>query len=153
VPIDSNSPTVATPRPGASPTLAGVILGTAAYMSPEQAKGKSVDKRTDIWALGCVLYELLAGKQAFEGESVTEVLGSVLKAEPDWNALPKNSPATIHTLLRRCLRKDMHQRPRDAADIRLELDDARAVSFPIATPLVTPFFLYGKGRWLFYSAL
>src|SRR6267378_5348983 len=93
-------------------TSAGAILGTAAYMSPEQARGKVVDKRTDIWAFGCVLYELLTGKQAFEGESVTETLAAVLKAEPDWTLLPATTPPSIRVLLRRCLQKDVTRRLR-----------------------------------------
>src|SRR6202163_4838010 len=104
----SNSPTLSQ-----AATMQGVILGTAAYMSPEQARGKSVDKRTDIWAFGCVLYELLNGKQAFHGEDITEILAAVVKSEPDWTALPAKIP-TIRTLLSRCLRKDRRQRLPDA---------------------------------------
>ena len=83
-----------------------MILGTAAYMAPEQARGKPVDKRVDIWAFGCVLYEMLAGIRAFDGEDVAVVLASVIKGEPDWAALPDKCPGAIHTLLRRCLEKD-----------------------------------------------
>ena len=99
-----------------SPTLTeamtrpGVILGTAAYMSPEQAKGKSVDKRADIWAFGCILYECLTGKRAFEGETVTETLAAILKSEPDWQALPAATPPSIRFVLRRCLEKEMSPR-------------------------------------------
>src|SRR5207249_1877663 len=89
------------PTASASPTIAGVILGTAAYMSPEQARGKPIDKRTDIWAFGCVLYELLTGKRAFYGEDTTETLAAVLKGEPDWTALPAGTPPNIRVLLRR----------------------------------------------------
>ena len=94
-----------------SPTLsmaatnAGVILGTAAYMSPEQAKGRTVDKRTDIFAFGCVLYEMLTGRAAFDGEDVQDILGAVLKSEPDWTRLPADVPPAIRKLLRLCLRK------------------------------------------------
>src|SRR6202045_3023842 len=109
----SNSPTLSM-----AATMHGVILGTAAYMSPEQARGKAVDKRTDIWAFGCVLYELLCGCQAFEGEDVTEILAAVVKTEPDWNRLPEATPPAIRALLRRCLRKDRRQRFHDAADVR-----------------------------------
>src|ERR1700681_3451512 len=103
-----NSPTLSM-----AATMQGVILGTAAYMSPEQARGRAVDKRTDIWAFGCVLYELLTGKQAFHGEDITEILAAVVKSEPDWTALPAKIP-TIRTLLSRCLRKDRRQRLPDA---------------------------------------
>jgi Tol biopolymer transport system component len=116
--------------PSDSPTLSmaatmhGVILGTAAYMSPEQARGKSVDKRTDIWAFGCVLYELLTGKQAFQGEDVTEILAAVVKTEPDWQAVPSAVPAKVRDLLRRCLQKDKTMRLRDAGDARIEIHEA-----------------------------
>src|SRR6202162_5007561 len=91
----SNSPTLSR-----AATMQGVILGTAAYMSPEQARGRSVDKRTDIWAFGCVLYEMLSGKQAFHGEDVTDILAAVVRAEPDWNALPVATPQKLRDLLR-----------------------------------------------------
>src|SRR5216684_1691496 len=117
----SNSPTMS-----AAATMQGVILGTAAYMSPEQARGKPVDKRTDIWAFGCVLYELLAGRQAFRGESTTEILAAVLREEPDWQALPETTPLSIRALLRRCLQKEMNKRARDAGDARIEIEEALA---------------------------
>src|SRR6202790_1582220 len=117
----SNSPTLSM-----AATMQGVILGTAAYMSPEQARGKAVDKRTDIWAFGCVLYELLTGRQAFHGEDITEILASVVKSEPDWNALPANIYPSIRVLLQRCLRKDRRQRTPDAGTIRIEIEDAIA---------------------------
>ena len=111
-------------NPSQSPTLSavatmqGVLLGTAAYMSPEQARGKAVDKRTDIWAFGCVLYELLAGKQAFAGDDITDILAAVVRAEPDWQALPAATPMQVRDLLRRCLQKDKTMRLRDAGDAR-----------------------------------
>ncbi len=117
----SNSPTLSR-----AATMQGVILGTAAYMSAEQARGKAVDKRTDIWAFGCVLYELLTGKQAFYGEDVTDILAAVVRAEPDWTALPANISPFIRVLLQRCLRKDRRQRIPDAATIRIEIEDAIA---------------------------
>ena len=116
-----NSPTLSQ-----AATMQGVILGTAAYMSPEQARGKSVDKRTDIWAFGCVLYELLTDKQPFHGEDITEILASVVKSEPDWTALPANISPSIRVLLQRCLRKDRRQRTPDAAVLRIEIEDALA---------------------------
>ena len=117
----SNSPTLSM-----AATMHGVILGTAAYMSPEQARGKTVDKRTDIWAFGCVLYELLAGKPAFTGEDTTEILAAVVMKEPAFDALPAKIPSAIRTLLGRCLRKDRRQRISDATDVRIEIEDAIA---------------------------
>ncbi|MDA2938880.1 protein kinase [Acidobacteria bacterium AH-259-A15] len=102
-------------------TRAGVILGTAAYMSPEQAKGNLVDKRTDIFAFGSVLYELLTGKRAFGGETITETIAAVLKSDPDWEALPGNTPWRIQELLRRCLTKDVHDRLDGIANVRIEI--------------------------------
>jgi serine/threonine-protein kinase len=112
----SNSPTIPDDL-----SIPGVILGTAAYMSPEQAKGRSINKRTDIWAFGCVLFECLTGKRAFQGETVTEIVASILKSEPDWSSLPAELPASIRTLLRRCLQKDQSQRLRDIGDARIEI--------------------------------
>jgi serine/threonine protein kinase len=109
-------------------THEGVILGTPAYMSPEQAQGRSVDKRTDIWAFGCLLYELLTGRRAFPGDTVADTLAFALTREPAWSALPPDTPEAIRTLLRRCLAKDRTQRLADIADARLELADARATT-------------------------
>jgi serine/threonine protein kinase/Tol biopolymer transport system component len=117
----ANSPTITV-----GGTVAGLILGTAAYMSPEQARGRAVDKRTDVWAFGCVLYELLTGRQAFPGETVSDTIGAILHREPDWNALPRDLPPGVMTLLRRCLEKDAKKRKRDIGDARAELDDALA---------------------------
>jgi serine/threonine-protein kinase len=109
-------------------------------MSPEQAKGKAVDKRTDIWAFGAVLYELLTGEAAFQGEDVGDILAEVVKAEPDWTRLPDATPPSIRTLLRRCLRKDKRHRLQDAAGVRIEIEDAIAApkdvgaTAPVATP-------------------
>jgi eukaryotic-like serine/threonine-protein kinase len=122
-----------------SPTLTqamtgpGVILGTAAYMSPEQAKGKAVDKRADIWAFGCILYECLTGKKVFEGETVTETLAAILKGEPAWQALPETIPPNIRFVLRRCLEKNMSQRFRDVADVRIEMEEAHDIGEATAT--------------------
>ena len=109
-------------------TAAGVLLGTAAYMSPEQARGKPVDKRADIWAFGCVLWEMLTGRRLFTGDTVSDVLALVLREEPDWNGLPAPTPMTVQRLLRRCLQKDPGQRLHDIADARLEIEEARAGS-------------------------
>ena len=105
-------------------TRAGVILGTAAYMSPEQAKGKPVDKRADIFAFGALFYELLTGKRAFQGETITETIAAVLKSEPDWEALPANSPIIVRSLLRRSLQKHSNDRLKDIGDARLEIKEA-----------------------------
>ncbi len=116
--------------PSQSPTLTaaatrmGVILGTAAYMSPEQAKGRVVDKQADIWAFGVVLYEMLTGKRAFDGADVSETLALVLMKEPEWPALPGSTPAPLRRLLRRCLAKDSKERLHDIADARLEIKEA-----------------------------
>ena len=112
-----NSPTIT-----ADMTQPGVILGTAAYMSPEQAKGKQVDKRADIWAFGCILFECLTGKAAFPGETITEVLAAVLKGEPDWEALPKDLPGNVSAVLHRCFQKDRNLRYHDIADAVLEIE-------------------------------
>jgi eukaryotic-like serine/threonine-protein kinase len=107
-------------------TREGVILGTAAYMSPEQARGKPLDKRTDIWSFGCVLYDMLAGRQAFGGETVSDSIAAILGREPDWTALDQKTPATVRRLLQRCLEKDPKQRLRDIGDVRHELDHVLA---------------------------
>jgi len=104
-------------------TMQGVLLGTAAYMSPEQAKAKSVDRRADIWAFGCVLYEMLTGKMAFTGESVTDTLAAVIKEEPDWSLLPPATPIQIRVLMQRCLQKDPKQRLQAIGDARISLDE------------------------------
>ena len=120
----SRSPTITTP----AMTQLGLILGTAAYMSPEQARGKAIDKRADIWAFGCVLYEMLTGRRAFQGDDVTDVLVAVMSKEPDWTALPAATPRAIRRLLRRTLERDVHRRLADIADARLELEDALTTS-------------------------
>ena len=111
-----DSPTITT-----SGTQLGVIAGTAAYMSPEQARGGAVDKRTDIWAFGAVLYEMLTGRKAFEGDHVTGILAEVIKSEPAWEALPEEVVPAIPRVLRRCLEKDPRERMRDIGDVRLAL--------------------------------
>jgi len=126
----SNSPTLSF-----NPTMQGVIMGTAAYMSPEQARGKHVNKATDIFAFGAVLYELLTGKQAFQGDDVSDILAAVIRAEPDWSRLPEATPSAIGILLRRCLRKDRRQRFQDAIDVRIEIEDVLSGAAP-AEPAV-----------------
>jgi eukaryotic-like serine/threonine-protein kinase len=116
------SPTITSP---AMMTGVGMLLGTAAYMSPEQARGKPVDKRADIWAFGSVLYEMLTGRRAFGGEEISETLAEVIRGEPDWKALPADTPAAVRRLLRRCFIKDPRARLSDAAVLRLEIDEAR----------------------------
>jgi eukaryotic-like serine/threonine-protein kinase len=115
----SHSPTVTV-----AGTRAGVILGTAAYMSPEQARGQPVDRRTDIWAFGCVLYELLTARHAFAGDTVSDLVAAILTREPDFSLLPADTPPAIRRLLRRSLEKEPRRRLRDAADVRLEIEDA-----------------------------
>ncbi|HEU4937838.1 MAG TPA: protein kinase [Vicinamibacterales bacterium] len=114
-------------------TAEGRTLGTPAYMSPEQARGLSVDKRTDVWAFGCVLFEMLTGRRAFEGATVTDTLARVLDHDPEWTQLPARTPSSIRTLLHRCLRKDPHKRLHDIADALIELDDAPSEPSAVAT--------------------
>ena len=123
-PGDANSPTMLSPTFRSAVSQPGIILGTAAYMSPEQAKGKPVDKRTDIWAFGCVLFEMLTGKMAFPGDNVTEILAAVVRGEPDWSALPVDTPASVKRLLHRCLTKEPKDRLSDIGVARLEIRDA-----------------------------
>jgi serine/threonine-protein kinase len=107
-------------------TQAGLILGTAAYMPPEQAKGRPVDRRTDIWGFGCVIFEMFAGTMAFRGESVTDTLAEIIKAEPDWNLLPANTPKPVRTLLQRCLKKDPKQRLQAIGEARIVIEELLA---------------------------
>src|SRR5436309_3118586 len=127
----SKSPTMT-----ADGTIAGVILGTAAYMSPEQARGQPVDKRTDIWAFGCVLFEMLTGSAAFGRETVTDTIVAVVGAEPEWKSLPADTPGSIRRLLTRCLQKDARRRLHDIADARIELEDAMATLGGVARRVV-----------------
>jgi Tol biopolymer transport system component len=115
----ANSPTML------ARTASGIILGTAPYMSPEQARGRGVDKRTDIWAFGCVLYEMLSGVRTFAGESIADVVAAVVEREPDWSRLPANTPPRIVELLHRCLKKNPKDRLRDVGDARFEIEHAR----------------------------
>jgi serine/threonine protein kinase len=127
-------------------TRAGAVLGTAAYMSPEQARGKPIDKRSDIWSFGCVLYECLTHRRAFGGESITDSMAAVLTKEPDWDAIPQDAPAGLQSLLRRCLQKEPPKRLRDIGDARLALEEALTAPepavFPQAPPRRAPVALY-----------
>ena len=114
---------------GKSPTITlmatreGVLLGTPAYMAPEQAKNKRVDRRADIWAFGCVLYEMLVGKKAFPGETITDVLAAVIRAEPDWDALPDTTAPPVQRLIRRCLQKDPRRRLQAMGEARIAIEE------------------------------
>jgi len=138
-----HDPGGSTADPANSPTLTlglsgvGVLLGTPAYMSPEQASGKPADRRADIWSFGAVLYEMLAGKPAFSGESITDILAGVLRAEPDWSALPAATPPRIRKLLRRCLERDRKQRLQAIGEARLAMDapEEEVRPLPAAAPL------------------
>ena len=131
----SLSPTITTP----AMTHAGMILGTAAYMSPEQARGKTVDRRTDIWAFGAVLYEMLTGTRAFGGDGVQDTLAAIMRDEPDWARLPATLSPALATFIRRCLHKDPRQRIHDIADVRLALEGAFEAVVPhAAAPAARP---------------
>jgi serine/threonine protein kinase len=125
----SNSPTITSLG-----TVAGVLLGTAAYMSPEQARGKPVDKRADTWALGCILYEMLTGSCPFPGETISDTLASVLKSEPDWEALPASTPSSFVAILKRSLAKSARDRWQDAGDLRYELENAAIAEGEVVAP-------------------
>jgi TolB-like protein/Tfp pilus assembly protein PilF len=125
-------------RPSEQPTTvtqAGRVIGTPAYMSPEQARGKPTDKRSDIWSFGCIMYEMLSGNIPFEGETVSDTLANILQTEPDWQALPPNTPADIQVLLRRCLRKEPRCRLRDIGDAAIEIKET--LGLPATAPAVT----------------
>jgi Tol biopolymer transport system component len=135
-------------------TVAGVIIGTAAYMSPEQARGRPVDRRADIWALGVILYEMLVGKAPFHGETISDTLADVLRADPDWDALPETTPAAVRRLLRRCLEKDPRNRLHDAADARIELAEAFDETEPGPAPTAAGRSAPGsRGLWVAITAV
>ena len=119
---NGSSPDITHPPGADAARPGGAVIGTAAYMSPEQARGLAVDKRTDIWAFGCVLYEMLTSRHAFPGQTVSDTIAKILEREPDWSALPATTPASIRRLLLRCLVKDPRQRLRDMGDARIEID-------------------------------
>jgi serine/threonine protein kinase len=120
----SMSPTITSP----AMTRAGLILGTAAYMSPEQARGTVIDRRTDVWAFGCVLFEMLTGRLAFPGDTISDTIAAILAREPDYGQLPANTPAAVNRVLRRCLSRDPRARLHHIADARLDLDEAQSGS-------------------------
>ena len=109
-------------------TQMGIILGTAAYMSPEQAKGRQADKRSDVWAFGAVLYEMLSGQRAFKGDDISDTLAAVLRQDIDWTALPASTPASVRRLIARCLDRDVRRRLRDIGEARIVLDDPAALA-------------------------
>ena len=140
----SQSPTITSP----AMTRMGVIMGTAAYMSPEQARGKTLDKRSDIWAFGCVLHEMLTGRRAFEGEDISDTLANVLKIDPNWQALPAEVPAAIRALLRRCLDKDRRTRVADISTALFVLDEAAGLRGAVEGPAeVGPYVRGEVSRW------
>jgi eukaryotic-like serine/threonine-protein kinase len=141
--IALDSPTITSP----AMTLQGVILGTAAYMSPEQAKGRPADKRSDMWAFGCVLYEMLTGRRAFDGDDVSDTLAAVLRGEPEWAALPQEVPPLIRQLLRRCLEKDRGQRIADTSAVRFVLNAPRDLLQTQMSPPTT-----ARPRWTLAAA-
>src|SRR6185312_2780791 len=134
-----DAPTLTTPA-----TLAGTILGTAAYMAPEQARGKAVDRRADNWAFGAVWYEMLTGARAFAGETTSDVLAGVIRAEPDWARLPDGLPQGQRRLLRRCLQKDPYRRQQSIGDVRLELEEPVEAATPVAAAAAAR---KGRGAW------
>jgi len=146
----SQSPTITTP----AMTEMGVILGTAAYMSPEQARGRPLDRRADLWAFGCVLYEMLTGKRPFGGETVTDTLSEVVSKEPEWDRLPDRTPEAVRRLLRRCLEKRLTHRLRDAADARLDLlEVGQPTALTTESREPTPRTRWGRALQLLAAAL
>jgi eukaryotic-like serine/threonine-protein kinase len=139
----SMSPTITSP----AATGLGVILGTAAYMAPEQAKGRPADKRSDIWAFGCVLFEMLTGKRAFEADDISDTLALVLKGEPDWNALPADLSKSIRTLIRACLEKDRRQRIGDISSALFVLTHQADLTPPVVAPVQQPITVPRRPVW------
>ena len=138
----TQSPTVA------SDSVAGVVLGTASYMSPEQARGRPVDRRTDIWSFGCVLYEMLTGRGPFGAETISDSIAAVLGQDPDWSALPASTPPHVRVVLQRCLAKDPKLRMRDIADARAGLDEIASTTDPGNTTMASPSKVQRLGPWV-----
>jgi hypothetical protein len=149
---DSSAPGLTqSPTLTAAGTINGIILGTAAYLSPEQARGRTLDKRTDVWAFGCVLYEMLSGRAAFARETISDTISAILTQEPDWSALPADLPPAVTRLLHRCLAKDARHRLHDIADARLDLDEILASPATVgraATPALEGRSLPRRGSWI-----
>ena len=149
VSADGSSPEITqAPTPLEGEPRRGAVIGTPAYMSPEQARGLAVDKRTDIWAFGCVLYEMLTGRVAFAGETISDSIARILEREPDWSALPATTPAPIRRLLLRCLAKDPKKRLRDIGDVRIEIDAMDEVLPGAAATAVAPPRAMSAAAWL-----
>ena len=144
----TQSPTITTP----AMTQAGMILGTAAYMSPEQARGKTVDKRADIWAFGAVLFEMLTGQRAFPGEDLTDTLAAVVKLDPKWDAVGADVPARVRQVLRVCLQKDPRQRAQAMGDVRLALEGAFETTAPQTTAAAPSSASRGRLAWMVAAA-
>ena len=153
--LDFGLAKVATPDSlGSDPSQsrAGAVFGTAAYMSPEQARGHNVDKRADIWAFGCVLFEMLTGRAAFAGDTASDTIAKILEREPDWSALPSATPVAIRRLLFRCLVKDSKQRLRDVGDVRIEIDAINEV-VPGTADVTVPAAVSTWKTWLPWAAV
>jgi hypothetical protein len=135
---DHDAPGATDPTVTPVSTQDGAIIGTPAYMSPEQARAKEIDRRTDVWSLGCILYEMLTGRRAFQRATITDTLVAVLGEEPDWSLLPEATPAPVRSILRRCLQRDRDRRYHDMADVRIEIDEALTPSGLAQTSDVSP---------------
>jgi len=128
-------------------TRAGQIMGTVGYMSPEQARGQAVDRRTDIWAFGCILFELFSGRAPFDGPTVSDTIAAVLEKDPDWDGLPRSTPARVRHLIARCLEKDRRQRLRDIGDALTELENDSAIAAASRARGETPAFVGSSRPW------
>src|SRR5262249_24639796 len=148
-PAFSNSPTMLS----MAATNAGLILGTAAYMSPEQARGERIDWRSDVFSFGCVLYEMLTGQPAFQGQTVSDILAGVLRVEPDFTVLPKNLNPRLYELLRRCLEKNVKRRWHAAADLKIELETVATDVYPKTASILEPHTGARPKLWIAIAAL
>jgi serine/threonine-protein kinase len=149
-----SAPSILPTVTGAPVTHAGIVLGTAPYMSPEQARGVAVDRRTDIWALGCLLYESITGSRAFPGPTLSDTIALVLKGDPDWSRIPTATPSSLTALIRRCLRKEPRQRIQSAGEVRLALEEMDvSEGTPVSPTARTPWLIFGGATVLFAGAL